>query len=40
MTLGQNEVLRYGNFSDFWSIFGDSMANMGLNDFKLVCILK
>ena len=35
MTLGQNGVLRYGHFSDFWSIFGDRKANLGLIDFKI-----
>ena len=35
MTLGQNRVLRYGHSSDFWSIFGDRMANLGLIDFKI-----
>ena len=30
MTLGQNEVLRYGRFGEFWSFFGDIMANLGL----------
>ena len=32
MTLGQNEVLRYGHFGEF---FWDRMANLGLIDFKL-----
>ena len=36
MTLGQNGVLRYSHFSDFFlSIFGDRMANLGLIDFKI-----
>ena len=29
MTLAQNGVLRYGHFSDFWSINGDRMDNFG-----------
>ena len=32
MTLGQNGVLRYGHFSEF---FGDKTANVGLIGFKL-----
>ena len=35
MTPGQNGVLRYSHFSDFWSIFEDRMANLGLIDFKI-----
>ena len=35
MTLGQNGVLRYGQFSDFSEIFGDRMANLSLIDLKL-----
>ena len=34
MTLGQNGVLRYGHFSDFWIINGDRLTS------KLVCISK
>ena len=34
-------VLRHGHFSDFLSIFGDRMDNLGLIDFfKFVCISK
>ena len=40
MTLGQNGVLRYGHYSDFWSIFGDRMANLGLIDFKIGLYIK
>ena len=40
MTLGQNGVLRYGHFSDFWSIFGDIIANLGLIDFKIGLYIK
>ena len=40
MTLGQNGVLRYGHFGDFWSIFGDRMANLGLIDFKIGLSIK
>ena len=40
MTLGQNGVLRYGHFSDFWSIFLDRMANLGLIDFKICLYIK
>ena len=40
LTLGQNGVLRYGHFSDFWSIFGDRMANLGLVDFKIGLYIK
>ena len=40
MTLGQNGVLRYGHFSDFWSYFHDRMANLGLIDFKLCLYIK
>ena len=40
MTLDQNGVLRYGHFSDFWSYFGDRMANLGLIDFKLGLYIK
>ena len=38
MTLGKNGVLRF--FSDFSSIFGDRMANLGLIDFKIVLYIK
>ena len=37
MTLGQNGVLRYGDFLEF---FGDRMANLGLIDFKLGLFIK
>ena len=40
MTLGQNEVLRYGRFGEFWSFFGDIMANLGLIDFKIGLHIK
>ena len=40
MTLGQNGVLRYGHFRDFWSIFWDRMANLGLIDFKIGLYIK
>ena len=40
MTLGQNGVLRYGHFSDFWNIFRDRMANLGLIDFKIGLYIK
>ena len=40
MTLGQNGVLRYGHFSDFWSINGDRMDNLGLIDFKIGLYIK
>ena len=40
MTLGQNGVLRYGHYSDFWSIFGDRMANFDLIDFKIGLYIK
>ena len=40
MTLGQNGVLRYGHFSDFWSIFEGIMANLCLIDFKFVLYIK
>ena len=36
MTFGQNWVLRYGHFSDFW----DKMANLGLIDFKIGLSIK
>ena len=32
--------LRYGHFIDFWSIFGDRMANFGLIDFKMGLYIK
>ena len=35
MTLGQNEVLRYGHFGEFLEFFWDRIANLGLIDFKL-----
>ena len=37
MTLGQNGVLRYGHFGEF---FWDRMANLGLIDFKLGLYIK
>ena len=40
MTLEQNGVLRYGHFRDFWSIFGDRIAKMGLFDFKIGLYIK
>ena len=40
MTLGQNGVLGYGHFRDCWSFFGNSMANLGLIDFKLGLYIK
>ena len=40
MTLGQNGVLRYGHNSDFWSIFGHRMTNLGLIDFKIGWFIK
>ena len=40
MSLGQNGVLRYGHFSDFWSIFMNRMANLGLIDFKFSLYIK
>ena len=40
MTLGQNGVLRYGHFSDFWSINRDRMDNLGLIDFKIGLYIK
>ena len=40
MTLGQNGVLRYGHFSDFWSINVDRMDNLGLIDFKICLYIK
>ena len=40
MTLGQNEVLRYGRFGEFWSFFWDIMANLGLIDFKIGLHIK
>ena len=40
MTLGQNGVLRYGHFSEFWSIFGDIIAYLGLVDFKIDLYIK
>ena len=40
MTLGQNVVLRYGHYSDFWSINGDRMDNLGLIDFKIGLYIK
>ena len=40
MTIGQNEVLRYGRFGEFWSFFGDIMANLGLIDFKIGLHIK
>ena len=38
--IGQNGVLRYGYYSDFWSIFGDRMANFDLIDFKFGLYIK
>ena len=35
MTLGQNGVFIYGHFGEFFGVFGDRMANLGLIDFKL-----
>ena len=32
--------LRYGHFSDFWSIFGDIMVKLGLIDFKIGLNIK
>ena len=40
MTLWQNGVLRYCYFNDFWSIFEDRMANLGLIDFKIGLYIK
>ena len=40
MTLGQNGVLRYGHLSDFWSIFVDRKANLGLIEFKIGLYIK
>ena len=40
MTLGQNMVLRYDHFSDFWSVFWDRMANLSLIDFKIGLYFK
>ena len=40
MTLGQNGVSRYGHFGEFLEFFGDSMANLGLIDFKLGLYIK
>ena len=40
MTLGQNGVLRYGNFGEFLEFLGDRMANLGLIDFKLGLYIK
>ena len=40
MTFGQNGVLRYCHFGEFWSIFGDRMANLGLIDFKISMYIK
>ena len=40
MTLGQNEVLRYGHFGEFLEFFRDRMANLGLIDFKLGLYIK
>ena len=37
MTFGQNEVLRYGHFGEF---FGNRMASLGLIDFKLGLYIK
>ena len=40
MALGQNGFLRYGHFSDFWSIFEDRKANLSLIDFKIGLYIK
>ena len=40
MTLGQNGVLRYGNFSDFLEYFLDRMANLSPIDFKNCLYIK
>ena len=40
MTLGQNGVLRSGNFGEFLEFFGNRMANSGLIDFKLGLYIK
>ena len=40
MTLGQNLVLRYGHFGEFWIFFWDRMANLGLIDFKRGLYIK
>ena len=40
MTHGQNGVLRYGHFGEFWSILEDKMAKFGLIDFTLGLYIK
>ena len=40
MTLWQNGVLRYCYFNDFWSIFEDRKANLGLIDSKIGLYIK
>ena len=40
MTHGQNGVLSYGHFGEFFEFFGDRMANLGLIDFKLGLYIK
>ena len=32
--------MRYGHFRDFWSIFREIMANLGLIDFKIDLHIK